>query len=266
MENNRAYIKHAILAAKKAGKLLIELTPTIPLSAIERKTLVDEADRKVHDSIYETLKKAFPNQPYLSVFSENQSFITDGALWIIDPIVGLGNFGHGNPHYALSIALNIDDLTNVGVIYNPVFDELFTCIIGQGAYLNNNLISVSKTSHLKHALLSTRFPYDLSKEDPSTLNIYHDMTLNTEGVLNHATATLDLAYVAAGRIDGFWAKGMNAWDLTAAALLIKEAGGKVTTLSGNNHSMESTEIIATNGAIHKEVLNIISKKIKETKT
>ena len=92
------------------------------------------------------------------------------------------------------------------------------------------------------------------------------MTLNTEGVLNHATATLDLAYVAAGRIDGFWAKGMNAWDLTAAALLIKEAGGKVTTFSGNNHSMESTEIIATNGAIHKEVLNIILKKIKETKT
>ena len=266
MENNIAYIKHAILAAKIAGKLLIELTPTIPLSSIERKKLMNEADRAVHDSIYETLRKAFPNQRYLSVFSENQSFITDGALWIIDPIVGLGNFGHGNAYYALSIALNIDDVTTVGVIYNPVFNDLFTCIKGQGAYLNNNSISISKTLHLKDALLSTRFPYDLSEKNKSILNVYNDMVLRCEDVLNHATATLDLAYVAAGRFDGFWAKGMNPWDLTAAALLIKEAGGKVTTLSGDNHSTESTEIIATNGAIHKEVVNIIAKNIKETKT
>ena len=131
--NNREYIKHAILAAKNAGKLLLELTPTIPLSAIERKKLEDEVDRKVHDNIIKTLKKIFPNQQYLSAFSENRLFVTDGALWIIDPIVGLDNFGRGNPNYALSIALNIDDRTNIGIIYNPVFDELFTCIIGQGA-------------------------------------------------------------------------------------------------------------------------------------
>ena len=263
MENNRAYLKHAILAAKKAGKLLIELTPAIPLTAIERKKLMDKADRKVHDSIYETLRKAFPNQRYLSVFSENQSFITDGALWIIDPIVGLGNFGHGNAYYALSIALNIDDVTTVGVIYNPVFNELFTCIKGQGAYLNNNSISVSKTLHLKDALLSTRFPYDLSEKNKSIFNVYNDMVLRSEDVLNHATATLDLAYVAAGRFDGFWAMGMNPWDLTSAALLVKEAGGKVTAFSGDNYFTQCTEIIANNGTIHQEMIHIISRNLKQ---
>ena len=257
MENNKEYIKYAILAAKKAGKLLIKLTPTVPLSVIDRKKLMDEADRKVHDSIYETLQKTFPNQQFLSVFSKNRSFVTNGALWIIDPIVGLGNFGHGNPHYALSIALNIDNITNIGIIYNPAHDELFTCIIGQGAHLNDNLIKVSNTCNLKNALLSTRFPYDLSKENPSTLKIYHNMTLKTEGVLNHASATLDIAYVAAGRIDGFWAKGINPWDLTAAALLVKEAGGRVTTLSGSDYFTKSTEILATNGAIHNEMTKLL---------
>lgn len=262
MEHNKVYIDQAILAAKKAGKLLLQLTPTILLSPTERKALVANADRTVHDCIYETLIEAFPKPNYISVYSENQIFLTEGALWIVDPLVGSGNFGHGNPHYAISIALNIDDVTALGVIYNPVFDELFTCLKGHGAYLNNSSISVSKTPYLIDALLSTRFPYDLSKKDQSTLNVYNDLVLNSEGVLNHATATLDLAYVAAGRFDGFWATGMNPWDLTAAALLVKEAGGEVTTLSGDQHFTKCTDIIATNGAIHLEVVNVISKILR----
>ena len=263
MENNKVYLNYAILAAKKAGKILLELAPSILLSPIERQELIDRVDRKTHDCILKTLLDAFPKLKYISEYSENQTFFTDKALWIIDPIVGLGNYGHGSPYYALSIALNIDDVTTVGVIYNPVFNELFTCIKGQGAYLNNNSISISKTLHLKDALLSTRFPYDLSEKNKSILNVYNDMVLRSEDVLNHATATLDLAYVAAGRFDGFWAMGMNPWDLTSAALLVKEAGGKVTAFSGDNYFTQCTEIIANNGTIHQEMIHIISRNLKQ---
>lgn len=259
MEPYKKHLKLAVIAVKKAGTWLLEMFPVDHgLDSQERSTLMDEADRKVHDCIYDTLNNDFPDYKYISVYTKNQTYYEDKPLWVMDPIVGLGNFSHGDPHLAISIALMINGFTVVAVVYNPIFNELFTAIKGQGAFLNDKRIQVSKTKKLEHALLSTRFPYDIRDGKVTNLTLFNHFILKAEGVLNNGTATLDLAYVASGRYDGFWSLRMNPWDLTAAVLLIEEAGGKVTDLTGDNYLTESMEILATNGTIHQEILDAIA--------
>ncbi len=258
------HLQKAIIVAKKAGEMLIDLIPSHhSLNSKERLRLMDVADRGVHDCIYNALCEDFIDYKYISVYTENQIFYKDKPLWVIDPIVGLGNFSHGDPHFAVSIALMINGVTVVALIYNPIFNELFTAIKSQGAFLNEKRIQVSKTKKLEHALLSTRFPYDIHDGKVTNLNLFNHLILKAESVLNNATATLDLAYVASGQYDGFWALHMNPWDLTAAVLLIEEAGGKITTLSGETYMTESLEILATNAIIHKEIIKTVSKVPKE---
>ncbi len=260
----REHLVKAISAAKEAGEMLIDLIPSDHrLNSEERSKLMDDADRKVHDCIYDILNIDFPEYKYISVYTENKIFYKDKPLWVIDPIVGLGNFSHGDPHFAVSIALMINGVTVVALIYNPIFNELFTAIKSQGAFLNEKRIHVSKTKKLEHALLSTRFPYDIRHGNVTNLNLFNKLIMEAEGVLNNGTATLDLAYVASGQFDGFWALHMKPWDLTAAVLLIEEAGGRVSTLSGETYMTESLGILATNAIIHKEIVNVISKAPKE---
>ncbi len=266
MEVYKEHLEKAVIAAKQAGNLVLEMIPkNHQLNTEERLLLMDEADRKVHDSIYDTLCNDFLEYEYISVYTENQIFYKNKPLWVIDPIVGLGNFSHGDPHFAVSIALMINGVTVVALIYNPIFNELFTAIKEQGAFLNEKQIHVSKTKKLEHALLSTRFPYDIRNSKVTNLNLFNNLIMKSEGVLNNATATLDLAYVASGQYDGFWALQMNPWDLVAATLLIQEAGGKVSTLSGEYYFTESTEILATNANIHEEIIEVISKVPRESK-
>lgn len=270
MPSNREYKEKAIAAAKKAREVLLEKFPVKHgLNSQQRSDLMNVADREVHDCIYLALSKDYPDHEYISVYTGNQTFFKDRPLWVFDPIVGLGNYGHGDPGFALSIALMLNGTTEVAVIYNPVFDELFTTIKGQGAFCNDKPIHVSNTDQLKSALLSTRFPYDIREGKTTNLMLFNHLIMQAEGVLNNGTATLDLAYVAKGRYDGFWAMRMNPWDLTAAVLLIEEAGGKVSALSGKGYLTESREILATNGIIHQEILEAIAeipKKEREINT
>ena len=268
MKSYSKYRNEAVVAAKKAGELLSSLLPAnCDLNSDERLQLMDSADRKVHDCLLQTLLRSFPDHSYISVYTENPTFFTDRPLWVLDPIVGLGNFSHGDPHFAISIALMLNGVTVTSVIHNPVFGELFSAEKGQGAFLNNRPISVSVTNELKHSLLATRFPYDIREAKRTNLELFNTLILKAEGVLNHGSATLDLAYVASGRYDGFWAIHMNPWDLTAAVLLIEEAGGMVSTLSGEDYFTESVEILATNGKIHQEVLKTVEAVvIKKQKT
>jgi myo-inositol-1(or 4)-monophosphatase len=259
MECYEKHLELAIRASQKAGALLLELFPADhDLNSSERLAFVDKVDRKVHRCIYETIILQFPDYGYISVYTKNQTFFKDRPLWVLDPIVGLGNYGHGDPGFAISIALMLEGVTEIAVVYNPVFDQMFTAIRGQGALLNGKSICVSKTERLNEALLSTRFPYDLLDRKVTNLELFNELILKAEGIRNNATATLDLAYVASGQYDGFWAVNMNPWDLTAAVLLIEEAGGKVSTLSNKNYVTESKEILATNGKIHQEIIETIA--------
>jgi myo-inositol-1(or 4)-monophosphatase len=253
------FLEKAVTASKKTGDTLRGMMPVDHrLNAQERLNLIDEADHKSHDSLYDSIREAFPEHEYVSAATENQTFFKEGYLWVLDPLIGLVNFSHGDPHYSISAALMVDGITVAGVVYNPVFNELFTAIKGHGSFLNGKSIRVSNTDTLKHSLLATRFPYDIRDGKTTNLGIFNHLITKTEGIFNNSTATFDLANVACGQYDGFWALHMSPWDLTAAILLIKEAGGKVTTLSGEDYFTDSKEILATNGAFHQEVVDTIS--------
>jgi len=259
MEPYKKHQEQAVIAAKKGGSRLLEMFPVNHgLSSKEQSRLMNDADLEIHDCIYDAIHKDFPDYEYISVYTENQTYHKDKPLWVIDPIVGLGNFVHGDPHFAISIALMINGVTVVAIVYNPVFNELFTATKGGGAFLNDKQIHVSKTKKLESALLSTRFPYDIRDNKVTNLSLFNHLIIKAESVRNNATATLDLAYVASGQYDGFWALRMNPWDLTAGVLLIEEAGGKVTQLTGENYLTESREILATNEAIHQEIIDTIA--------
>ncbi len=259
------FLEQAVIASKKTGDVLLGMMPMDHrLNAQERSNLMDEADQKSCDCLYDSIHKDFPDHEYISVGTENQTFFKEGFLWVLDPLVGLGNFAHGDQHYAISAALMVDGITVAGVVYNPVFNELFTAIRGHGSFLNGKSINVSNTDKLEHSLLALRFPYDIHDGKITNLSIFNHLIMKAEGILNNGTATLDLAYVACGQYDGFWALNMNPWDLTAAVLLIEEAGGKVTTLSGEDYFIESMEILGTNGTIHQEVIDAISEVPQES--
>ncbi len=257
--SNANYLKVARNIAKKSGELLVERLPSeLNLAVRQRRILMESADREVHDYMYNELKLHYPSHSFISVFSKNQKFHKDRPQWVIDPIVGLANFGHGDPGFALSIAFVENGITELAVVYSPIFEQLFTAIKGGGTYLNGQKIQVSRTGELQDSLLSTRFPYDIRTSNVTNLEIFAELILKAESVRNNATASLDLAYVASGQYDGFWAINMNPWDLVAAALLVEEAGGKVTGLSGEPYQMEFGNILATNGVIHNEVVKAIT--------
>ncbi len=259
------YLQQAVIAAKKTGDVLLKMMPMDHrLNAQERSKLMDDVDHKSDDCLYESIREVFPDHQYISVGTENQIFHKEGFLWVLDPLVGLGNFAHGDPHYAISAALIVDGIIVAGVVYNPVFNELFTALKGYGSFLNGKPIRVSNTEKMENSLLSIRFPYDIHDGKVTNLSIFNHIIMKAEGILNNGTATLDLAYVACGQYDGFWALNMNPWDLTAAVLLIEEAGGKVTTLTDEDYFIESTEILGTNGTIHQEVIDAIFEIPKES--
>ena len=259
------YLQQAVIASKKTGDVLLEMMPMDhKLNAQERSKLIDDVDHKSDDCLYNSIREVFPDHQYISVGTKNQTFFKEGYLWVLDPLVGLGNFARGDPHYAISSALMIDGIIVAGVVYNPVFKELFTAVKGHGSFLNDKPIRVSNTDKLENSLLSIRFPYDIHNRKVTNLSIFNHLIMKAEGIMNNGTATLDLAYAACGQYDGFWALNMNPGDLTAAVLLIEEAGGKVTTLSGENYFIESMEILGTNGTIHQEVIDAISEISKES--
>ncbi len=267
MNSNAEYLKVAKDIANKAGELLVERFPIgSNLTVQQRGNLMDSADRDVHDLIHDGLKLHFPTHILISVFTENQQFHVDRPFWVIDPIVGLGNFGHGDSGFALSIAYVDHGITQLAVVYNPILGQMFTAHRNRGSYLNGQKIWVSKTVELKHSLLSTRFPYDIKTAKETNLRAFNKLILKAESVRNNATATLDMAYVASGQYDGFWAIDMNPWDLIAATLLVEEAGGSVSGVCGEQYDIQSKDVLVTNGLIHDEVLDVLSQsKVNQEK-
>ncbi|HEY5514202.1 MAG TPA: inositol monophosphatase family protein [Geomonas sp.] len=253
------FLEQAVAAAKLAGALQKKrLWSELDISFKGDIDLVTEVDRSCEELIVASLKGTFPDHSFLA---EENSY-QNGNLpykWIIDPLDGTTNFAHGFPWFCVSIALEHDDQVLLGVIYHPMMDELFTAVKGGGAFLNGKKISVSTRQPLRHSLLATGFPYDRTRDNENNFDHFVNFQLSCRGVRRAGAAALDLAYVAAGRLDGYWECKLKPWDVAAGSLLVAEAGGKLTNHAGLPYSVYDHRILATNGALHQEMLEVLNR-------
>jgi myo-inositol-1(or 4)-monophosphatase len=257
MQEKNRYLQVAITAAKEAGRIQMEHFGHS--HSVEYKGEIDPVtivDKLCDQTITDRISKAFPNHDLLT---EESPFETKGSLWkwIIDPLDGTTNFLHGYPCFCVSIGLEVESEVRLGVVYNPILDELFYAEKGEGAYLNRNRISVSHESDLGRSLLCTGFPYDIRENADVYLRYFRQFMMKSFGIRRPGSAAIDLCYLAAGRFDGFWEFKLHAWDVAAGSLMITEAGGRVTDFKGRPFNIYSEEILASNGLIHQEMLQTI---------
>ncbi|MDD5311380.1 MAG: inositol monophosphatase family protein [Candidatus Omnitrophica bacterium] len=257
---NNSFSKDACRIVLKAGKYLKENSRKIKSIAFKGSiNLVTNVDREVEGLLIRSLRKAFPEIGFLS---EEIGEIRAGSdlKWVIDPIDGTTNFAHGFPFYSISVALEKDKKPILGIVYDPERRELFFAERGRGAFLNGKPIKVSAQKDLKKSLLMTGFSYNLGKTMETNLRHFRSFLIVSQAVRRAGSASLDLCNVACGRLDGYWELGLNPWDTAAAWLIVKEAGGEVTTFSGKPYGHYLKEILASNGKIHRQMSKILSKK------
>ena len=252
--------KTAIAAAQKTGLLLkknIDKAHHIEFKGVI--DIVTEMDKKAENLIIKIIKDAFPEHGILTEESSEQK--TDSEYrWIIDPLDGTTNYSHGFPVFCVSIALEKRGEVILGVVYNPMLNELFTAEKGKGAYLNNKNIKVSNISDLSQSLLATGFPYDVRTSKQNNIVNFANFAVRVQAIRRAGSAALDMCYVACGRFDGFWELKLKPWDTAAAMLIIREAGGAVTDFSGKPFSMYSGETMASNGLIHDKMTRVLKGK------
>jgi myo-inositol-1(or 4)-monophosphatase len=252
------YLDIAVKAARAAGEMQRERFLGDNRTEYKgEKNLVTEVDRASEDLIIRELRAACPECDFLA---EESGLSSQGSpyRWIIDPLDGTTNYAHGFPWFAVSIALEIGGEVRLGVIYHPMLDELFTAVAGQGARLNGRKLAVSRRRPLGECLLATGFPYDRTRTNENNFQNFIEFQLAARAVRRAGAAALDLAYVAAGRLDGFWECKLNPWDVAAGKLLVEEAGGTVTNHRGEPHSLAEHRILASNGRIHREMVDILT--------
>jgi myo-inositol-1(or 4)-monophosphatase len=250
-------LKTAIKAAKEAGKIIIESMESKKI--IDYKSAVNiltDADLKAEKKILSIIKEKFPSHSFYT--EEGLGKKTDSDhLWVIDPLDGTTNFYHSFPHFCVSIAHLFKGKVDLGVIFDPIKNELFHAEMEKGAFLNNKKISVSKTTKLSDALLVTGFAYD-RKNIKRNLNINEKFfNTNVQGIRRTGSAALDICYVACGRADGYWEFAIKPWDHAAGFLIVTEAGGKITKIKGENYEVFTNDIIASNSKIHEQMLEIL---------
>jgi myo-inositol-1(or 4)-monophosphatase len=250
----------AIRAARSAGDAIVRELDRVGDLSVDIKgknDFVTEVDKNAEYIIIETIKSAYPDHAF---FAEESGKSGDSEyVWIIDPLDGTTNFLHGIPHFAVSIALQHKGRLDQAVVYDPVKQELFTASKGKGAQLNNKKIRVSSLSTLNAALLATGFPFGTNPDVEKFIESFRALYPKISGIRRAGVASLDLAYVACGRLDGFWEFGLKPWDMAAGALLIQEAGGINSEISGGLDYLESGNIVSANPKLMKVILKIISK-------
>jgi len=252
----------AVKAARKAGSIITRASFDVDKLTVRSKQqndFVSEVDHAAEDAIISVLRDAYPGHGFLG---EESGYKDRDAehLWIIDPLDGTTNFLHGVPQYCVSIGLMHKGQLTQGVVYDPNRNELFTATKGVGAYLNDRRIRVSKLDKLDGALVGTGFPFKVMENVDDYLRMLKNVMKATSGVRRPGAAALDLAWVAAGRIDAFWEIGLSPWDMAAGALLIREAGGLVGDLDGEDKFMASGRILAANGKLFSAMLQLLKQK------
>ena len=249
----------AVKAARRAGNLIHRAADNIDHLTVTKKShsdYVSEVDRAAEQIIIKTLLEAYPDHAILAEESGTQG--ESDYVWIIDPLDGTTNFLHGFPQYAVSIGLQHKGQLTQAVVYDPTKNDLFTASRGRGAFLNDRRIRVSKRREMADALIGTGFPYTRFEHVDAYLAIFRDVMQQTAGLRRPGAASLDLAYTAAGRYDGFFETGLKPWDIAAGCLLITEAGGMVGDLQGKDGFLRSGHLCAGNPNIYEQMLKLMA--------
>ena len=252
-------LKKAIQAAQMGGKILKEEFGMLKPSQINLKGLGDyvtELDHRSEQIIIKKIKETFPDH---IIYAEESGEEGEGSAyrWIIDPLDGTTNYVQGIPFYAISIALVVEDVIQLGVVYSPEHEELFHSIRSRGAYLNNQRIFVSKKEILEGCVLATGFPWRSKMYIDAYLSTFRELFQKVDGIRRFGSAAMDLCYTACGRYDGFWEMKLKPWDIAAGVLIVQEAGGVVTDFQGKYQYMESGNVVASNGRIQEQLIQHI---------
>ena len=251
-------LNFAIRVAQEAGRLLRDRVGTkIEVAHKGAINIVTDVDIASERLIREAIATQYPRHQVLAEeggLAESRS----EYRWVIDPLDGTTNYAHGYPVFCVSIALEYQEETILGVVYDPMRDELFTAERGGGATLNHRPIRVSSTDSLMQSMLSTGFPYDIRTSTLTNLDHWANFAMNAQALRRDGAAAIDLCYTACGRFDGFWELNLSPWDMAAGALIVTEAGGRVTDFSGGEFSIYKPEIIASNGLIHDRMVEVIA--------
>lgn len=273
------FLAVAMEAAREAGAILLaEYARPVSITYKGDVDIVTQADRRSEDAVVARLRTHFPKHIVVAEEGTGHEHLDDSSAaryrWYVDPLDGTTNFAHGYPCFAVSIALaeaaadgsDSEELL-AGVVFNPVSNEMFTAARGEGAYLNQKRIGVSKIDRLATSLLGTGFPSHKRTENPN-IHYYWQFTLASHGVRRDGSAALDLCMVACGRFDGFWEFGLKPWDTAAGVLIAQEAGGQVSDLEGRPYRLGGPTILASNGRVHQEMIGVaadIAKKAQAGK-
>jgi myo-inositol-1(or 4)-monophosphatase len=254
-------LNFAIQTARDAGGVLIDRLGRAHVSNKGTIDLVTDADLAAEKLIIERIRSHYPRHAILA----EESGASDGMTsfpgesewrWIIDPLDGTTNYAHGYPCFCVSIGVARSGKVEIGVVYDPLRDEVFAAERGQGATLNGRRIRVSEVDDLNRAMLCTGFPYNV-RERPDFARDFVNFTMQAQAVRRDGSAAIDLAYVACGRFDGFWENGLNPWDVAAGILLIEEAGGRVTNYQNEPLDIYTPKVLATNGLVHEAMLRVL---------
>ncbi|OBS10630.1 inositol monophosphatase family protein [Acidihalobacter prosperus] len=257
------FLNTAVKAARAAGTVLLrnsERIDTLTIESKQRNDFVSEVDRQAEEVIIRTLRKAYPDHGILAEESGHSG--GNEYEWVIDPLDGTTNYLHGFPQYAVSIALRYRERLEQAVVYDPFKDEMFTATRGAGAALNNRRIRVSARASLDGALLGTGIPFREHQEVDGYMKTLRGFIGQPAGIRRAGSAALDLAYVAAGRLDGYWESGLMPWDLAAGALLVMEAGGLVSDFAGGDGYVNSGDIVAASPKVLRHMLGNIHQGLK----
>lgn len=255
--NTDRYFQVSRQAALKAGQFLREnIGKSFEISYKGAVDLVTDFDTQAQKMIIDHLSSGFPDHDYLA--EEGLSQKTGAEFrWIIDPLDGTTNYAHHFPVFTVSIALERKGNIVLGLVYDPMREELFSAEKGKGAFLNGERVEVSSFDDLDKSLLATGFPYDIRVSEVNNIAHFNNFVTRAQGVRRCGSAALDLCYVACGRYDGFWELKLNPWDMAAGALIVKEAGGRVSDFQGGEFTIFGAEILATNSLIHEQMLEVL---------
>jgi myo-inositol-1(or 4)-monophosphatase len=253
-EKERSVVRQVAL---EAGVLLKNLVGRIKQIAHKGEIdLVTEADLQSEKLILESLGRHFPKDTFITE-ETGQHGAASERVWLIDPLDGTVNFAHELPFFAVSIALQVQGETVLGVVHNPCIQELFEAAKGFGAFLNQRRITVSKTSKLVDSLLATGFPYTMHQNPGDVMQRYRNLVVRGQGIRRIGSAAMDLCYVAAGRFAGYWEQDLKPWDTAAGAILVTEAGGWVTDFEGNPFTPYLKTLVASNSLIHEDMIKAL---------
>jgi myo-inositol-1(or 4)-monophosphatase len=258
MSRNPVFLTTAIEAVVRAGDVMMaSFGGDLQIDKKGTIDLVTDVDLSIETMFRQMIGERFPDHAVLGEEMGGSASVPPGPCWVFDPIDGTTNFAHGLPIFCSSLALEIDGVAEVGAVYDPNRRELFTAERGGGAYLNGRPISVSRAATLVDAMLVTGFPYDVHERVDEIVGLFAAFVGQARAVRRLGSAAIDLCYVAAGRMDGFWERDLKPWDIAAGALIVSEAGGQLTNMTGAPFTSRGRDVVGSNTLLHAAMLEVI---------